>query len=71
MLAARLAEPAAVPAAAQGDGGAPKPTAEQRDAAGAAAGGAGAIGAFLSSRQGQAVKREVVRGVFGLLKKAV
>jgi DNA helicase HerA-like ATPase len=71
MLAARLAEPAAVPAAAQGDGGAPKPTAEQQEAAGAAAGGAGAIGAFLSSRQGQAVKREVVRGVFGLLKKAV
>ena len=33
------------------------------------AGGAGALGDFLQSRQGKQLQKEVIRGVFGLLKK--
>jgi uncharacterized protein len=40
-----------------------------KEAAGATAGGAAAIGKFLASKQGQRLERQVVRGVFGLLKK--
>jgi len=29
----------------------------------------GGIGDFLSSRQGKAIQREVIRGVFGMLRK--
>ena len=79
MLAARLATAAAAtPGAGQGapapDSGAPapvgpKPTATQKQAGVAVAGGAAVLGQFLGSRQGQAVGREVMRGIFGLLKK--
>jgi uncharacterized protein len=64
LLAARLEQPATTAAAA-------RPTAEAKhtEAAGAVAGGAGALGAFLQSRQGKQLEKEVVRGVFGLLKK--
>jgi DNA helicase HerA-like ATPase len=82
MLAARLAPPApavapAQPAAPQGAPAgapaspkpAPKPQADHKAAGAAVAGGAAVLGKFLSSRQGQAVGKEVVRGLFGLLKK--
>jgi len=39
------------------------------EAAGALGGGVGALGTFLKSKQGQQLERQVVRGVFGLLKK--
>jgi hypothetical protein len=45
------------------------PTAEHKERAKASGGGEGAIGDFLSSRQGQTLQREVLRGVFGMLKK--
>jgi DNA helicase HerA-like ATPase len=69
LLATRLqqAKPKpAKPAAAK-----PKPASSggHEEAAGALAGGAGALGKFLQSKQGQRLEREVVRGVFGLLKK--
>jgi hypothetical protein len=64
LLAARLEPPA--PAAE-----APAPKEEHRKAAEATAGGAGAIGDFLSSTTGRQLQREVVRGVFGMLKKAL
>jgi DNA helicase HerA-like ATPase len=61
MLAARLAPP-------QGSGEeAPKP--EQKAAASAVGGGVEAISDFLQSSTGRTITREVVRGVFGLLKK--
>jgi DNA helicase HerA-like ATPase len=64
LLAARL-EPPAAPAVER-----PPPKQEHREAAKAAGGGAGAIGDFLNSTSGRQMQREVVRGVFGLLKKA-
>jgi len=33
--------------------------------------GAGALGDFLNSRQGKQLQKEVIRGVFGLLKKKI
>ena len=73
LLAARLETPAAVgdadaepvPAAAS----TPKP--QHREAAGALGGGAAALGSFLQSRQGKRLEKQVVRGVFGLLKKSL
>ena len=47
----------------------PAPTKENKEAAGAAAGGVAAIGKFLQSKQGKALEKQVVRGVFGMLKK--
>ena len=73
MLAGRLAEPEPEPE--------PAPASEPMDhvplprrrrsprRAPAPAGGADAIGDFLSSRQGKALQREVVRGLFGMLRK--
>jgi DNA double-strand break repair helicase HerA and related ATPase len=46
-----------------------KPTERQKGAASAAGKGADAIGDFLQSSSGRALTREVVRGVFGMLKK--
>ncbi|HXP53507.1 MAG TPA: hypothetical protein VN847_01065, partial [Streptosporangiaceae bacterium] len=43
--------------------------AEHKEAAGAVAGGVAAVGAFLQSKQGKQLQKEVVRGVFGMLKK--
>jgi len=64
MLAARLEQPAAPTAP-------PPVTEEHTTAAAATLGGAGAIGDFLSSSAGKTLQREVVRGVFGLLKKSL
>jgi hypothetical protein len=51
---------------------APAPAPEKKtEAAGALAGGAAAVGAFLQSKQGKQLEKEVVRGVFGLLKKSL
>jgi DNA helicase HerA-like ATPase len=62
MLATRLDPPA--------PGETPtKPTERQKSAASAAGKGADAIGDFLQSSSGRALTREVVRGVFGMLKK--
>jgi DNA helicase HerA-like ATPase len=74
MLAARLAPPApspapAAPAPAAPAQSAPTPTSQNKQAGAAVAGGAAVLGKFLGSRQGQAVGREVMRGIFGLLKK--
>ena len=71
MLAARLSPPPAAAAAAPAAPApsAPKPTPQNKQAGAAVAGGAAVLGKFLGSRQGQAVGREVVRGIFGLLKK--
>jgi hypothetical protein len=67
MLVARLAQP---PAPAASKSARPRaPRREHKEAADAAGGGVDAIGDFLTSRQGKALEREVVRGVFGLLKK--
>jgi hypothetical protein len=43
--------------------------AEHEEAAGALAGGVAAVGSFLQSKQGKQLQKEVVRGVFGMLKK--
>jgi len=67
LLAERLAQPAAQ--AARPEAEANGRQGGHRAAAGALAGGAGALGAFLQSKQGKQLEREVVRGVFGLLKK--
>ena len=40
-------------------------------ASGALAGGAAALGTFLKSKQGKRLETQVVRGVFGLLKKSL
>jgi hypothetical protein len=79
ILAARLAPPAADPPAAApsvpagaGGGGGPgraEPASEHKEAAGALGGGVAAVSAFLQSKQGKQLQQEVVRGVFGLLKK--
>ena len=65
LLAARLQQPTTTGAAAP----APPAAGHHREAAGALAGGAGALGAFLQSKQGKRLETQVVRGVFGLLKK--
>jgi uncharacterized protein len=64
MLAARLEQPAPPSAA-------PPAKEEHKAAASATAGGAGAIGDFLNSSAGKQLQREVVRGVFGMLKKSL
>jgi uncharacterized protein len=46
-----------------------QPTAQHKQAAGAMGGGVAAVGAFLQSSQGKQLQKEVMRGVFGLLKK--
>ena len=70
-LAARLEEPAPEPeAAAPAPKKKPKrPTKKQKETATATAGGAGALGDFLTSREGKALQKKVVRGVFGMLRK--
>jgi hypothetical protein len=67
-LAARMEE-------ASEDGGAPergpKRRRERARRQPAPAGGADAIGDFLRSREGKAVQRKVLRGVFGMLRKSL
>jgi hypothetical protein len=63
MLAARIQAPAPmehVPA--------PKPKGRPKRAPAPKPGG-GDLGDFLRSRQGKAIQREVIRGVFGMLRK--
>jgi hypothetical protein len=67
MLAERLAQPA--PAKADAAAAPQAPKAEHKEAAAAASGGAAAVGKFLKSREGKKLENQVVRGVFGLLKK--
>jgi hypothetical protein len=74
MLAERIAKPPVpVPAVAADAPAAPDHAIERADqhleAAGAAAGGIAALGSFLKSKQGKQLQNQVVRGVFGLLKK--
>jgi DNA helicase HerA-like ATPase len=65
LLAARLEQPAADSATP------PQPSPRQKKAADATARGAEAIGDFLTSSSGRALTREVVRGVFGMLKRSL
>jgi hypothetical protein len=49
-----------------------RPTSErQKKAAEATGGGADAIGDFLKSSTGKTIQREIVRGLFGLLKRRI
>jgi DNA helicase HerA-like ATPase len=47
----------------------PEPKAEHKEAGKASGGGGGAVADFLKSREGKALQRQVIRGVFGMLKK--
>ncbi len=75
ILAARMAPPAEEAEEAQPvrpkQAAAPhrQPAAEHKEAAGAMAGGVAAVTSFLNSREGKQLQKQVVRGVFGLLKK--
>ena len=72
MLAARMAPPPAAapaPGAPTAPAEASKPTQHQKTAAAAAGGGIAAVGKFLTSRQGVSIEKQVLRGVFGMLKK--
>jgi hypothetical protein len=62
MLAARL-KPVAPPDAAA------EPGKDHKKAAKAARGGTDTLGDFLTSSTGKQIQREVIRGVFGMLKK--
>jgi DNA double-strand break repair helicase HerA and related ATPase len=46
-----------------------QPAAEHKEAAGALSGGVAAVSSFLKSKEGKKLQQEVVRGVFGMLKK--
>ena len=71
LLAARLQQPTA-PAPAPASPAESKPSDDShKAAAGALAGGAGVLGTFLKSKQGKQLESQVVRGVFGLLKKSL
>jgi hypothetical protein len=67
ILASRIDEPAPPPASEKAPARKPKP--RQKEAADAAASGPEALGKYLKSRQGQAMQRRVIRGVFGMLRK--
>jgi uncharacterized protein len=70
LLAARMEQPAPPAVAAEaGAPPAPEPTQEHKAAAEAAGGGVAAVTAFLQSKQGKQLQSQVMRGVFGLLKK--
>ncbi|HEY5144669.1 MAG TPA: helicase HerA-like domain-containing protein [Solirubrobacteraceae bacterium] len=69
MLAARVqAALAGAQATATGQADAPAP-AVKKEAATAVAGGAAVLGNFLNSRDGKQIQKEVIRNVFGMLKK--
>jgi hypothetical protein len=71
ILAGRLAEPAAAPEpqAPMEHVPAPRKRPAPRRAPAPSGGGAGAIGDFLSSREGKALEKKVARGIFGMLRK--
>ena len=48
---------------------APRGASDEPEAATAATGGADALGDFLTSREGKALQKKVMRGVFGMLRK--
>jgi uncharacterized protein len=67
-----MAPPAPAPAPDGGPtppAGTPAPNEHHKAAAAAAGGGVAAVGKFLTSRQGQSIEKQVLRGVFGMLKK--
>lgn len=64
MLAARLEEPEPMVAAPT-----PKARRGRKEAADAPAGGVETLDEFIRSREGKALQRKVVRGIFGMLKK--
>ena len=66
ILAARIEEPGGAPADAAPT---PKPKPQHKERAGGVAGGADVRGDFLTSRQGKSLERQVVRGIFGMLRK--
>ena len=71
ILAARMAPPAEA-AVSAGDGAGqarPTPAGQHKQAASAVGGGVAAVTAFLQSKEGKKLQKEVMRGVFGLLKK--
>ena len=49
----------------------PVPTPQSKKAASAAAGGVDALGSFLKSSQGKKLENQVIRGVFGMLRKSL
>ncbi|MEP6893931.1 MAG: helicase HerA-like domain-containing protein, partial [Gaiellaceae bacterium] len=71
MLAARMEQPAS-PEVQPGTPASrtPQPQGHRKEAAGAIAGGAAVLSTMLKSRAGRQVEREVIRGVFGILKKS-
>ncbi len=69
LLAARIAQPAAASASPDAVPAAPAPDEHHKEAAGAAGGGVAAVTTFLQSKQGKQLQKQVVRGMFGLLKK--
>jgi uncharacterized protein len=72
MLAARMQPPAAEPAPPPAEAPAPrapKPKRAPKQPAPAGGGGVEAVTKFLKSREGQRLEKQVMRGVFGLLKK--
>ena len=73
ILAARLQAPAAAAAApAPAAGGQPPAPKQQKTESGdALSQGTKALGNFLKSKQGQALEKQVARGLFGMLKKSL
>ncbi|MFL5839432.1 MAG: helicase HerA-like domain-containing protein [Thermoleophilaceae bacterium] len=67
ILAARIEEPAPPPASDSAPTPEPKP--RHKEAADAASSGGDALGKFLKSREGKAIQRQVIRGVFGMLRR--
>jgi len=69
LLAARLEQ--ATQAGPPQNGGTPVPQGHHKAAAAAVGGGAAVLASVLNSTAGRQVEREVIRGVFGLLKKSL
>ncbi len=72
ILAARMAPSAKAASPRDGDADAhvrQAPADEHKQAASAMSGGVAAVSAFLQSKEGKKLQKEVVRGAFGLLKK--
>jgi uncharacterized protein len=68
-LAARIEEPDATDQPEEPKK--PRPTKKQKQTATATAGGADALGEFLTSREGKALQKKVARGLFGMLRKSL
>ena len=72
IIAGRLAQPAPVPVDAPMEHvPLPRRAPEPKRAPAPKGGGADAIGDFLNSRQGKTLQRDIVRGIFGMLRKRV